>query len=80
MLKYITLKGALISVLTLPKTNFVSSYAFTVLSNLAVYGIFWLLFILGSDTDVSSLGPGDAYKFQVRVFGFCWVFFVFFWY
>lgn len=45
-------------------------YAFTVLSNLAVYGIFWLLFNLSTQDDV-PLGPGDARKFQILVFIIC---------
>lgn len=45
-------------------------YAFTVLSNLAVYGIFWLLFDLGSQSD-DPLGPADSYKFQILVFIVC---------
>ncbi|XP_053405307.1 major facilitator superfamily domain-containing protein 12-like isoform X2 [Mercenaria mercenaria] len=43
-------------------------YAFTVLSNMMVYGIAWLLFDLGQNSDVSKqLGPDDSSKFRMLV-------------
>lgn len=45
-------------------------YAFTVLSNLVVFGVFWLLFDLNDSTkkDASMLGATDSDKFRDLVF------------
>ncbi|XP_071086621.1 major facilitator superfamily domain-containing protein 12-like isoform X1 [Haliotis cracherodii] len=43
-------------------------YGFTVLSNLTVFGIAWLLLALGSDSDTSNLSAEDAPKFRNLVF------------
>ena len=46
--------------------QFFLRYACTVLSNLTVYGIAWLLFAFGGNHDTSELDRNDAPKFQVR--------------
>ncbi|XP_046543115.1 major facilitator superfamily domain-containing protein 12-like isoform X1 [Haliotis rubra] len=43
-------------------------YAFTVLSNLAVFGIAWLLLALGSNSDTTQLSDKDAPKFRDLAF------------
>ena len=47
-------------------------YAFTVLSNLAVFGIFWLLFILhgshDNNMDATELTSVDGLKFRVGIY------------